>query len=126
MSLLTGLDDDATAAELTVRIGSESMSGTDLREAASAAARALEGLTRVAVHAVPDIRTVVAVTAGLFAGVEVVPMPPDAGDVEQGHYVSDSEVEAWIGPPPDCPSSPSIRTPGATTRPPWSTPSCRR
>jgi fatty acid CoA ligase FadD36 len=104
MSLLTGLDDDATAAELTVRIGSESMSGTDLREAASAAARALEGLTRVAVHAVPDIRTVVAVTAGLFAGVEVVPMPPDAGDVEQGHYVSDSEVEAWIGLPPRDPA----------------------
>ncbi len=100
MSLLTGLDDDTTAADLRVRVGPESLSGTELREAAAAAARSLEGLTRVAVHAVPDLRTVVAATAGLLAGVEIVPIPPDAGDVELAHYLGDSHVQAWFGLPP--------------------------
>lgn len=97
MSVLTGLDDDETAADLTVRIGSESLTGTELREAASAAGAALEGLTRVAVHAAPDIRTVVAVTACLLTGVEVVTIPPDAGDVELSHYLGDSGAQAWLG-----------------------------
>lgn len=97
MSLLTGLDDETTAAALTLRVGAETMSGLELREAASAAARTLEGFSRVAVHAAPDLRTVVAVTAGLLAGVEMVPLPPDAGDVELGHYLGDSQAQAWIG-----------------------------
>lgn len=104
MSLLTGLDDDATAAELTVRIGTESLSGTELREAASAAGATLDGLTRVAVNAAPDVRTVVAVTACLLAGVEVVPIPPDAGDVELAHYLGDSGTQAWLGLAPRDPA----------------------
>ncbi len=104
MSLLTGLDDDATAAVLSVRVGPESLGGVELREAASAAARSLEGYTRIAVHAAPDLRTVVAVTAGLLAGVEVVPIPPDAGDVELAHYLGDSGAQAWLGMAPRHPS----------------------
>lgn len=100
MSLLTGLADDATAAGLSVRLGSEFLSGVQLREAASVAARSLEGFTRVAVHAVPDVRTVIAVTAGLCAGVEIVPIPPDAGDVELAHYLGDSGAQAWLGVEP--------------------------
>lgn len=104
MSLLTGLDDDETAAGLTVRIGSESLSGMQLREAAAATGTALEGLTRVAVHAAPDVRTVVAVTACVIAGVEVLPIPPDAGDVELTHYLGDSGAQAWLGLTPRDPA----------------------
>lgn len=55
---------------------------------------------RVAVHADADIGTVVAVVAGVLAGVTVVPVPPDAGTAERRHVLVDSGAVAWLGDPP--------------------------
>jgi fatty acid CoA ligase FadD36 len=57
---------------------------------AAAVAADLAGAPVVAVPAVADLPTVVAVTAALLAGVPVVPVPPDAGDLERAHVLRDS------------------------------------
>src|SRR5213595_3638014 len=81
MPLLTALHGNAdvegavTGPELT-------LSRHDLLGWASAVAADLAGVPMVAVHATASVQTVVAVTAGLLAGVPVVPVPPDAGLLE--------------------------------------------
>ncbi len=56
----------------------------------AAVAADLAGAPMVAVHAVAGLPTMVAVTAALLAGVPVVPVPPDAGDLERAHVLRDS------------------------------------
>lgn len=51
----------------------------------------------MAVDATPTLATVVAVAAGLAAGVPVVPVPPDAGPLERGHILRDSGAVAVLG-----------------------------
>ena len=89
MPLLTALHGNAdvegavTGPELT-------LSRHDLLGWAAAVAADLAGAPIVAVHATASVQTVVAVTAGLLAGVPVVPVPPDAGDLERVHVLRDS------------------------------------
>jgi fatty acid CoA ligase FadD36 len=89
MPLLTALHGNAdvegavTGPELT-------LSRHDLLGWASAVAADLAGVPMVAVHATASVQTVVAVTAGLLAGVPVVPVPPDAGLLERAHVLRDS------------------------------------
>jgi malonyl-CoA/methylmalonyl-CoA synthetase len=70
-----------------------------LASAAGALAAKLAGRTRVAVLATPTIHTAVAVTAGLLAGVAVVPLNPKLGGRELGHVVGDSAPEAVLAAP---------------------------
>lgn len=92
-ALLAGRGRDVCVDDVT-------LSSADLLQAANAAAAVLVGLRRVAVHAEPSMTTVVAVVAGLLAGVEVVPVPADAGNAEVHHLVGDSRPDAWLGPLP--------------------------
>lgn len=67
---------------------------------AAAVAADLTGVRSAAVHAVPGLPTVVAVTAGLLAGVPVVPVPPDAGELEREHVLRDSGAALMLSDDP--------------------------
>lgn len=73
-----------------VSVAGEAVSWADLAARAGALATAMTGMSAVAVEATPSLATIVAVVAGLMAGVPVVPIPPDAGPVERAHLWRDS------------------------------------
>jgi fatty acid CoA ligase FadD36 len=89
VSLLDALTQPADApAVLTTAEGT--LSRHELLGWSAAVAADLSGAPIVAVRATPTMETVVAVTAALLAGVPIVPIPPDAGDVERDHILRDS------------------------------------
>jgi fatty acid CoA ligase FadD36 len=73
-----------------VRVGDQQASWEALAGAAAALASRIAGAPAVAVTATPSLDTVVAVVAGLYAGVPVVPVPPDSGPLERSHILSSS------------------------------------
>lgn len=84
-----------------VRIGDDVLSRSDIVGGAGALARRIAGAQRVAVLATPSAATVIAVVGCLFAGVTVVPVPPDSGPAEIAHILSDSGAQAWLGQAPE-------------------------
>ncbi len=100
--LLAGLLDPERAS-VPIRVGSTSTTYAGLRaQAAPVTAELLAaGVTRVVVHATPTWSTVLSVVAALLAGVEVVPVPADAGPAERAYILRDSGADAWLGPPPE-------------------------
>ena len=87
--LLASLFEPADA-EAAVAAPEGTLSRHELLGRAAALAAELAGAPIVAVHAVPGLPTMVAVTAALLAGVPVVPVPPDAGHLERAHILRDS------------------------------------
>ncbi len=79
------------------------LSRSDLVGAATSVAERVAGADRVAVLATPTAATVLAVTGCLIAGVPFVPVPADVGVAERRHMLTDSGVQAWLGPVPDEP-----------------------
>jgi len=90
--LLGALHDDADQAD-AVRDPQSALSRHELLGRASALAAEITGRRMVAVRATPTIDTVVVITAALLAGVPVVPVPPDAGELERAHILNDSGAE---------------------------------
>ncbi|MGW0172540.1 acyl-CoA synthetase [Rhodococcus sp. NPDC003322] len=84
-----------------VRIDGHTLSRSDIVGGAGALARRIAGARRVAVLAEPTASTVVAIVACLFAGVTVVPVPPDSGPAELEHILTDSGAQAWLGKAPE-------------------------
>ena len=80
-----------------VTIAGESVSWAQLAGMANATAARLVGAQAVAVNARATLHTVIAVAAGLAAGVPVVPVPPDAGTGERAHILRDSGAVAVVG-----------------------------
>jgi acyl-CoA synthetase (AMP-forming)/AMP-acid ligase II len=78
-------------ATADVTVGDVRLRGEDLAAAVGACAARLPGHERVAVVATSTLQTVVAVAAGLVAGVTVVPLNPAAGDAERAHVLADSD-----------------------------------
>jgi fatty acid CoA ligase FadD36 len=104
--LLASLNPSAvTATDIAdaVRIDGEVLSRSDLVGAATSVAERVGGAHRVAVMATPTASTVLAITGCLIAGVPVVPVPADVGVAERRHMLTDSGVQAWLGPVPDQP-----------------------
>ena len=108
-----------------VTVAGESMSWAELADAAHAAGAAIAGARSVAVEATPTLATVIAVAAGLAAGVPVVPVPPDAGPLERAHILRDSGAELVLGAPdwpdstlPVVPLGPHASTPRLPEPPP--------
>jgi fatty acid CoA ligase FadD36 len=102
--LLASLNPSAiTATDIAdaVRIDGAVLSRSDLVGAATSVAERIAGAGRVAVLAMPTASTVLAVTGCLIAGVPFVPVPADVGVAERRHMLTDSGVEAWLGPAPD-------------------------
>ncbi|RMI32018.1 AMP-binding protein, partial [Actinomadura harenae] len=89
MDLLGGpRPDDPGRPALTV--AGRPLSRPALDAWAVAIAAEIRDARAVAVHATPTLETVAAVVAGLFAGVPVVPLPPDSGPDERAHILRDS------------------------------------
>src|SRR3954470_7008556 len=82
-----------------LRVGERSLSYGELRGAAAAVARRLEGTERVAVWAEPSLETCVAVVGALCAGVPLVPLNPKLGESELRHIRDDSAPELVFGGP---------------------------
>ncbi|HYB83406.1 MAG TPA: acyl-CoA synthetase [Mycobacterium sp.] len=104
--LLASLNPSAfTATDIAdaVRIDGAVLSRSDLIDAATSVAERVAGAGRVAVLATPTAATVLAVTGCLIAGVPFVPVPADVGAAERRHMLTDSGVQAWLGPEPDDP-----------------------
>ncbi|RAU91392.1 acyl-CoA synthetase [Mycobacterium colombiense] len=102
--LLASLDPSAlTATDIAdaVRIDGAVLSRSDLVGAATSVAERVGGAGRVAILAAPTAATVLAVTGCLIAGVPFVPVPADVGAAERRHMLTDSAVQAWLGPAPD-------------------------
>ncbi|WP_037571079.1 acyl-CoA synthetase [Phaeacidiphilus oryzae] len=88
--LLTALDGRWGDAPDALVIDGTPLSRARLLGAATALADQIGGARALAVLARPTAQTVVAVVAGLLAGVPVVPVPPDAGPTEREHILRDS------------------------------------
>ena len=104
--LLASLDSSAltdTDIDDAVRIDGTVFSRSDLVGAATSVAERVGGAGRVAILAAPTAATVLAVTGCLSAGVPFVPVPADVGAAERRHMLTDSGVQAWLGPLPDEP-----------------------
>ena len=104
--LLTSLNPsavNATDISDAVRIDGAVLSRSDLVGAATSVAERVAGAQRVAVMATPTASTVLAVTGCLISGVPFVPVPADVGAAERRHMITDSGVQAWLGPVPDEP-----------------------
>ncbi len=110
MTLLPALDGAAGDHPDAVVVAGEAASWAELRERADAAASEITGAAAVAVPGTATLDTVVAVVAGLRAGVPVVPVPADAGPLERNHILRDSGAAAVLGrtdwPDVDLPSVP--------------------
>jgi fatty acid CoA ligase FadD36 len=90
MSLLPALAGAFGDRPDAVTVAGETVSWSELARRADALASSMVGMPAVAVDATPTLETVVAVVAGLRAGVPVVPIPPDAGPIEREHLWRDS------------------------------------
>ncbi|MEV4639785.1 acyl-CoA synthetase [Actinoplanes sp. NPDC049548] len=99
MRLLGALHDPADHASAVTASGM-TMSRHELLGRAAALAGELHGVPMAAVHAVPGLPSIVAVTAGLLAGVPVVPVPPDAGELERAHVLRDSGAALMLSDDP--------------------------
>jgi fatty acid CoA ligase FadD36 len=86
--------DDADA----VVVGDQRASREAVLSAATGVAQRIAGCEAVAVWATASMETVVAVVAGLVAGVPVVPVPPDSGPAEWGHVLRDSGASLLLVP----------------------------
>ena len=84
-----------------VSIDGVALSRSDLVGAATSVAERVAGADRVAVLATPSASTVLAITGCLIAGVPFVPVPADVGVAERRHMLTDSGVQAWLGPEPE-------------------------
>ncbi len=93
MAMLGALTGEFADHPDAVRIGGQAASWQHLASAADRLASELTGATTVAVHAAPTLSTVVAVLAGLRAGIAVVPVAPDSGPAELRHIIADSGSE---------------------------------
>src|SRR5690349_3157445 len=90
MTLLPALSGRYPDRADAVAVNGEATSYERLAASAGALAARIAGAPAVAVTARPALSTVVAVVAGLLAGVPVVPVPADAGPLERDHLLADS------------------------------------
>ena len=99
MSLLPSLDGIHGDHADAVVVDGHTMSWEALAASADRVAASIVGAPAVAVRGTSAIETVIAVVAGLRAGVPVVPVPADAGPMERGHILRDSGAAAVLGDP---------------------------
>ncbi|WP_405447168.1 acyl-CoA synthetase [Streptomyces achromogenes] len=90
---------DGPREAAALRFGPRTLTYGALAGAAGALAARLQGAGRVAVWAVPELETAVAVTGALLAGVAAVPLNPKSGEKELGHILTDSAPSLVLAPP---------------------------
>ncbi len=97
MGLLPALD--GVHGDSTVTVDGGTATWSRLAARADALGTEIAGAPAIAVHGTATLDTVIAVVAGLRAGVPVVPVPADAGPVEREHLLNDSGASLVIGDP---------------------------
>jgi fatty acid CoA ligase FadD36 len=95
MTLLRALD--GGLGDRTVTVDGDTVRWSELAARADALGAAVSGAAALAVCGAPNLDTVVAVVAGLRAGIPVVPVPADAGPLERGHILRDSGAAVVVG-----------------------------
>ncbi|MFF9024432.1 acyl-CoA synthetase [Streptomyces eurythermus] len=90
---------DGPREGVALRFGPRTLTYGSLAGAAGALAARLAGAGRVAVWAVPELETAVAVTGALLAGAAAVPLNPKSGERELGHILTDSAPALVLAPP---------------------------
>jgi fatty acid CoA ligase FadD36 len=98
-TLLPALDGTHRDHADAVEVDGVPSSWADLARRADALGDEIAGAPAVAVPGDPTLDTVVAVVAGLRAGVPVVPIPADAGPMERAHVLRDSGAALVLGAP---------------------------
>jgi malonyl-CoA/methylmalonyl-CoA synthetase len=73
-----------------IRFGARGLTHRELAGAAGHVAAAVDGAPRVAVWAVSELETCVAIVGALLAGVPAVPINPKSGERELDHILTDS------------------------------------
>lgn len=102
LDTLSGALDDCPDA---VRVGDRQLSREQLLGRATAVADRLYGADTVAVDTTSPLETVVAVVAGILAGVPVVPIRPDLGAPQRARILRESGASLLIttdDPAPQC------------------------
>jgi fatty acid CoA ligase FadD36 len=99
MDLLPALDGVHADSARAVVVDGDAVSWEQLAGRADVLAAEIEGVAAVALCGTASLDTVIAVVAGLRAGVPVVPVPFDAGPVERGHILRDSGAALVVGDP---------------------------
>jgi malonyl-CoA/methylmalonyl-CoA synthetase len=82
-----------------VSVAGAGLSYAQLRSAAAALARELEGAERVAVWAESTLETCISVVAAIEAGIPLVPVNPKLGASELAHVLTDSSPDVLLGAP---------------------------
>ncbi|MEU5080191.1 MULTISPECIES: acyl-CoA synthetase [Streptomyces] len=90
---------DGSREGVALRFGPRTLTYGSLAGAAGALAARLQGAGRVAVWAVPELETAVAVTGTLLAGAAAVPLNPKSGEKELAHILTDSAPALVLAPP---------------------------
>jgi malonyl-CoA/methylmalonyl-CoA synthetase len=93
VTLFPPLADPLLCDRPALRFGDTVTTYRELDRWTAEVAAAIAGTRRVAVWARPRVETVVAVVAGLRAGVPVVPLNPKAGEREVAHILGDSKPD---------------------------------
>ena len=99
MSLLPALDGIHGDPADAVCVAGEIASWSELVGRADEIGTQVAGALAIAVSGEATIDTVIAVVAGLRAGVPVVPVPADAGSMERRHILRDSGASLVVGTP---------------------------
>ena len=86
-------------SEPAVTVGERTLNYAQLRAAAGAVARELEGVRRAAVWSENTLEAIIGTVALIEAGIELVPLNPKLGSSELEHILSDSQPEAIVGAP---------------------------
>ncbi|MDJ0767795.1 MAG: acyl-CoA synthetase [Ilumatobacter sp.] len=97
--LLPALHGSHPDAPDAVVVDGESATWERLAGRADALVARIAGAPAIAVHGAPSLDTVIAVVAGIRAGVPVVPVAADAGPMERDHVLADSGATLVIGDP---------------------------
>ena len=77
-------------------LGDESLSWDELQTRAAALAPRIAGARAMAVVAEPTAHAVIAILAGIAAGVPTVPLSADTGDAERSRVVNDSGAQILV------------------------------
>ena len=113
MTLLGALHDDTDRAG-AVTTADGTLSRHELLGRAAGVAAEIAGAPIVAVHATPTAATITAVTGALLAGVPIVPVPPDAGDLERAHILRDSGAVLLLSDDPAIAGASGVPVMGVT------------
>jgi malonyl-CoA/methylmalonyl-CoA synthetase len=90
---------DDLGNRVAVQVGEDRLSYRELDVVARAVGASLHGMRRVAVWCSPSLESIVAIVAGLNAGIPVVPLNPRSGSSELQHLLANANPDVVLHAP---------------------------